>query len=137
MAGGDADSDADDNVVCTITKNGDGSYTVFAGDEPESGGAGDTDDGSEDDADALGPAGAAPAPGGAAAGGMGAGGGGGNGATPQGIPADSVGAALKAALDILNADKSSEGAPGNADDQFAGGFNSPKSPTPIGLGAGP
>jgi hypothetical protein len=49
---------------------------------------------------------------------------------PQGIPADSIGAALKAALDILQADKSSEGAPGNADDQMAAGFSASQSPTP-------
>jgi hypothetical protein len=124
--GGDADTDSDDQVVVTICKNSDGSYTVYPGDEPEAGGAGDMDDGSEDDADALGPAGAAPAPGGAA-GGMGSGG---NGGAPQGQPADSVGAALKIALTILQADASSAGAPGDAESQFAGGFGADKSPTP-------
>lgn len=49
---------------------------------------------------------------------------------PQGTQADSIGAALKAALDILTADKSSEGAPGNADDQLAAGFSASQSPTP-------
>jgi hypothetical protein len=44
---------------------------------------------------------------------------------PQGVPADSVGTALKAALDILKADASSEGAPGSADDQFNAGSSSP------------
>ena len=122
---GDTDNDGDmsDNVVCTICSNGDGSYTVYAGDEPEPGG-GDADM-SEDDANAMGAAGAAPA--GGAGGGMG---GGGGASAPQGQPADSIGAALKLALDILNSDKSSEGAPGNADDQFAAGFSADKNPTP-------
>jgi hypothetical protein len=109
------DTGGGDNVLVTITKNDDGSYLVYAGDEPDAGGS----DMSEDDTDAMGAAGAAPATTGGA--GMGA---------TQGQPADSIGAALKLALDILNADKSSEGAPGNADDQFMGGFNASKSPTP-------
>lgn len=112
---GDADS-GDSDVLVTICKNGDGSYTVYAGDEPDTGGGEDT---SEDDDDAMGAAGAAPA-GGAAMG----------GGASQGTPADSIGAALKAALDILQADKSSEGAPGNADDQLSAGYSAPKSPTP-------
>jgi hypothetical protein len=55
---------------------------------------------------------------------------GGGGGASQGVPADSIGAALKAALDILQADKGSEGAPGNADDQLAAGFGADKNPTP-------
>lgn len=112
-AGGDAGSNAGGDVIVTICKNDDGSYTVYAGDEPDA----DSADISEDDADAMGAAGAAPAPGGGAA-------------PPEGQPADSIGAALKAALDILTADKSSEGAPGNADDQLAAGFSASQSPTP-------
>lgn len=108
-AGGDADSD--DNVLVTICSDGQGGYTVYAGDEPEEGSGADM---SEDDAD-LGSDASAPAPGGAA---------------PQGQPADSVGAALKIAMDILNAAKSSEGAPGDADSQFASGFSGSQSPTP-------
>lgn len=104
------DQDTDSDVVVTITRADDGSYMVYAGDEPEAGG-----DMSEDDSDAMGGAGNAPAP---------------LSPSSQGQPADSIGAALKIALDIMNADKSSEGAPGNADDQFAGGFNASKSPTP-------
>lgn len=124
--GGMADPTADagddsGQVIVTITKNDDGSYMVYAGDEPDAGSDTDT---SADDADAMGAAGAAPA-GGA---GMSSGG------SAQGIPADSVGAALKAAMDILQADKSSEGAPGNAEDQFQSGFTSDKNPTPA---AGP
>lgn len=113
-AGGDAGSDAgSDDVIVTICKNDDGSYTVYAGDEPDA----DSGDMSEDDADAMGAAGTAPAPGGGAP-------------PPEGQPADSIGAALKIALDLLNADKSSEGAPGNADDQLAAGFSASQSPTP-------
>ena len=119
-AGADTDAGYDSDVVVTITKNGDGSYMVYAGDEPDSGGG--PDDTSDDDADAMGGSGAAPAPTGGAA--MGGGG------SSQGTPADSIGAALKAALDILNSDKSSEGAPGDADSQFAAGYSAPTAPTP-------
>jgi hypothetical protein len=52
----------------------------------------------------------------------------------QGQPADSIGAALKAAMDILKADASSQGAPGSADDQFSAGFGASKAPTPVGMG---
>lgn len=109
-AGAEPDAAPASDVVVTICKNDDGSYTVYAGDEPDASG-----DGSSDDADAMGGAGdAAAAP------------------SAQGQPADSIGAALKAALDIMNSDKSSEGAPGNADDQFAAGFGASQSPTPAG-----
>jgi hypothetical protein len=114
-AGGEADSGSD--VVVTICKQDDGSYMVYAGDEPD---ADDSDDVSEDDAEAM--------SGAAASGGGGSGGGAGGDA--QGQPADSIGAALKIAMDILQSDKSSEGAAGNADDQFAAGFGADKSPTP-------
>lgn len=145
MAGGaaglgapdDTAADSGSEVLVTICKNSNGSYTVYAGDEPDEGaddGSAMTDDGadgggdmSDDDADAMGSAGGggvgAPAGAAAGAGDMGA------QPSPQGQPADSIGAALKAALDILQADKSSEGAAGSADDQFAGGFNAPKEPT--------
>jgi hypothetical protein len=113
-SGGTGDgSDSGSDVVVTICSNGDGTYTVYAGDEPDAG----SGDMSDDDADAMGSAGAAPAPGGGAP-------------PPQGQPADSIGAALKAALDILQSDASSQGAPGSADDQFASGFSASKSPTP-------
>ena len=114
--GSDASTGGDDSgsdVVVTITSNGDGTYTVYAGDEPDAG----SGDMSDDDTDAMGSAGAAPAPNGGAP-------------APQGQPADSIGAALKAAMDILQADASSQGAPGSADDQFAAGFSASKSPTP-------
>lgn len=108
--GADAGGD-DSDVLATVVKNDDGSYTVYSGDEPDAG-AGDM---STDDADAMGPAGDA--------------------AAPSGQHADSIGAALKMVLDILNADKSSEGAPGSADDQFAAGFSGPQAPTAVGGGA--
>ena len=110
-AGGDASGD----VIVTISKTGDGSYMVYSGDEPDA----DSGDMSGDDADAMGTAGAAPAPTG---GGMGGGG--------AGQPADSIGAALKIAMDLMQADKGSEGAPGNADDQLSAGYGSDKNPTP-------
>jgi hypothetical protein len=51
-------------------------------------------------------------------------------AVPGGTPADSIGAALKAAMDILQADASSAGAPGSADDQLSAGYGADKNPTP-------
>jgi hypothetical protein len=120
---GDTDTDTGGDVVVTICKSGDGSYMVYAGDEPDDGSGGGGADMSADDADTMGAAGDAAA--GGAAGGMG-----GGMAAPEGQPADSIGAALKIAMDILNSDKSSEGAPGNADDQLAAGFAGSQSPTP-------
>lgn len=117
--------DADDNVVCTIAKDGQGGYVVYPGDEPEGGGAGGgMDDGSEDDADALGPAGDMPA--------GGNGGGMGDGATPapQGQPASSIGEALKLALGIMQADQSSQPPSGSPDDQFSAGFGGSQGAAP-------
>lgn len=105
---GAGDGGDDSDVVVTITQNDDGSYMVYAGDEPDPG------DMSSDDASAMGAAGGAPA--------------------AQGTPADSIGTALKAAMDIMNAAKSSSGAPGNADDQFAAGYSGSTSPTAAGSG---
>lgn len=94
-AGAPMDDGPSDTPVVTISKADDGSYVVYAGDEPDA----DSDGG--DDASA---------------------------APPQGQPADSIGAALKIALQIMTADKSSEGAPGNADDQFQSGFDGTATP---------
>ena len=130
MDGGPTDTDAGDqsgDVLVTISSDGQGGYLVYAGDEPDSGGGADM---SEDDADAMGAAG------GAAAGGAGAPPAAGAGGGEQGVPADSIGAALKAALDILQAAASSAGAPGDAESQFAGGFAADKNPTPAGAGVG-
>jgi hypothetical protein len=103
----------DSNVVCTITKTGDGSYMVYAGDEPgdDSGDAGM----SSDDIDAMGPSGDASA--------------------PKGQPADSVGAALKAAMDILQADASGGAGGGGAEAAFmsAGGAGAGGPPPPAPL----
>jgi hypothetical protein len=119
------DADSDDNVVCTVVANGDGTYTVYAGDEPEGGGGDDGGgmggaDMSEDDADAM--------PGSDQAAG------GGNGAAeaaepaPQGQQAGSIGAALKLVMDALREHESS-GA-GSDSDQFAAGYSADQSPTP-------
>ena len=118
-AGADPDASSDETTVCTITKTADGTYMVYAGDEPEDDDTGGGDM-SDDDAGAMGPAGDMPAAGGAP--------------SPQGKPADSIGAALKEALTIMQADASSAGAPGSAEDQFAGGFGASKAPTPVGMG---
>jgi hypothetical protein len=127
------------DVIVSICRESDGSYTVYPGPPPE----GSEDEGlSEDDAAALGggpasgagPGGGMPmgGPGGGLAGGAGPAPGG-NGAA-GGIAADSIGAALKAALDILQADKGDEEGAGNADDAFAAGYNSSTEPTPVGMG---
>lgn len=102
---------SDSDVLVTITSDGQGGFMVYAGDEPEGG------DLSEDDANAMG--------GGAQA-----------GATPSsgGQPADSVGAALKIVMTILQENQSSQGAPGGSQDQFEAGFGASKSPTPAGTG---
>ena len=115
-----ADAGGGGTVLVTITDNGDGTYTVYAGSPPDAG-----DDMSADDADAMGggAGGAPPAAGGG--GGMG-GGAGGSG----GKPAGSIGEALKAAMDILQDAASSAGAPGSADDQLAAGFVADKAPKP-------
>lgn len=90
----------DSNVLVTITSDGAGGFVVYSGDEPE---GGETGDMSGDDADAMGSAGDQPAP-------------------PQGEPADSVGAALKIAMTILQgAASGGSDAAGN----FAAGFGAP------------
>lgn len=72
------------NVVVTIVANGDGTFMVYPGDEPEGAEPGDA---SQDDVDAMGP----------------------GGDQPAGQSADSVGAALKIAMDILQAGASGGG----------------------------
>ena len=114
-AGDDAGgaSDADDNVICTICSDGQGGFTIYSGDEPEGDSGGGMDDGSEDDADAMGPAGDMPAGGG---GGMG-----GGAPAPQGQPASSVGDAMKIVMSILQGAGGPPGGP-SADDSFSAGF---------------
>ena len=134
-SGGGADptdpSGGDDNsetTEVTITMKGDGTYMVYPGPAPDDSGSSD-DDTSEDDDDAMGAAGDQPAGGGPAGGAsMGAGMMGGGAA--QGQPAQSIGEALKLAMDILNSSAQSAGAPGSADDQLNAGFTASKSPTP-------
>jgi hypothetical protein len=104
-----AGADASDSVIVTICRDPAGGYVVYSGDEP------DASDGTSADDDA--------ASGGASAGGASGGDGGGQ-------HVDSIGAALKAAMDVLQEDASSQGAAGSSDDQFASGFAADQSPTP-------
>lgn len=110
---GAGDDDTAERVLVTISKAADGTYTVYTGDEPDDD-EGSGADLSEDDMDA----GAGAAPGAAEA------------SDEEGQHCATIGAALKATLDILNNDASSEGAPGSAEDQFAAGYNGDQSPTP-------
>lgn len=96
-------TDTGPDVLCTITKSGDGTYTVYAGDEPEGDEGGDMA------------------------------GGAGTGTAPQGVPADSPGAVLKAVLDILKADQSGGGA---AEDNFQSGFSGASTPPTAPMGKG-
>lgn len=101
--GAGTDEGAGDQVLVTICKSADGGYTVYAGDEPE--------EGAEP---------AEPAEGDEAA-------------ASQGQPAESIGAALKAALDILQSDESESGGGQKAfDDGFAGQGNMPAPAQPTG-----
>lgn len=118
MAGAapDADTAGGKEVVCTICGDGQGGYVVYAGDEAEDGADG-TDAGmSDDNMDAMGPAGAAPIPDGGVP-------------APEGAPAPNKGAALKLALDIMTAHEASSGAP-SAEDSFSAGFGTSKAPSP-------
>lgn len=108
-AGGEQEGAADEgpeesDVLVTIAKGPDGTYLVYEGDEPEEdeeegeGEAGEADEGEEGNE----PEG------------------------PEPIHADSVGAALKAAMDILHKDE----AGGKSEhDQFTEGYNEDQSPT--------
>jgi hypothetical protein len=86
-------------VVLTVTMGADGSFTLYAGDEPEEGDTGDEGDMSSDDVAAMGSSGEGPAP----------------------QTASSLGEALKMAADILKAAQSSAGG-GSAESNFAAGF---------------
>lgn len=109
MAGG-APEAGGEQIVLTVAMKSDGSYTVYDGDEDDGDGGGGGMDLSAEDADATGDGGT------------------GGGATGQ--QADSIGQVLKLAMDILQAGKSTTGAPGNADDQLDAGYSASKSPTP-------
>lgn len=125
--GGDTGDDMDDGgseVLVTISSDGQGGYIVTAGDEDDTGGEGESADDDAAMGAAAGGGGAGGAPG---AGPMGAGA---PGAGAGGQHCDSIGSALKATLDILNASASSAGAPGSADDQLAAGYGGDQSATP-------
>jgi hypothetical protein len=94
----------------------DGTFQLYAGDEPEEGDTGDEGDMSSDDVAAMGSAGEGPAP----------------------QTASSLGEALKMAADILKAAQSSAGG-GSAESNFAAGFQGgagamggPPGPGPMG-----
>ncbi len=110
--GGDTEG-SDSDVLVTIARGPDGGYMVYAGDEPEEGGAGDAE-GAEGEP-ATPPMGMAGVPTAGAGGGK---------------PADTIGAALKAALDILNEDQNSSGGEGSSEDQLAAGYSADQGPTP-------
>jgi hypothetical protein len=113
---GDTGAEAEESdVLVTIARDPAGGYLVYAGDEPEEDEGGAEDEGAE--------AGAG------AGGGMAAGGG-----EEAGQHADSVGAALKLAMDIMQEAENSAGAPGSSEDQFAAGFAGGAAPAPA---AGP
>lgn len=100
-APGDEGAEESD-VLLTVVKEADGTYSLIKGDEQE--------------ADGEDAAGAAATPG-----------------TPEEANKqsfDSVGALLKAILDLLNEDKSSEGAEGSSGDQFQAGFDENAPPKP-------
>lgn len=117
--GTDDTGDTSNTVLVTIAQGPDGGYIVYAGDEP--------DEGSDDDEGAAADAGAA---GGGGGGGGGAGGAGAAAEGAEGRQVDSIGAALKAALDILNESASSQGEAGSSEDQFTGGYGADQSATP-------
>jgi hypothetical protein len=130
---GDDTGDMSNTVLVTIASAPDGGYVVYSGDEPD-GGGGDAGGSADDDAAMGGGDGAG---GGAAGAPMATGGAAGADAGASGGQhVDSIGAALKAALDILNESAGSAGAPGSADDQFASGFDGDKSPTPAAAKSG-
>lgn len=108
------DEGADETVLVTITKAADGTgYVVYAGDEPEDDESGEGDDDTEtaaagetgDDTGAAPAAGAEPT----------------DEDESEGQHCDSLGAALKAAMDILKEDEEKEGGE-SGDDQFKAGF---------------
>lgn len=96
-AGGEeaAPEEPDHEVILTVCREADGSYRLIQGDEEDADATGEAED------DAVG---AIPADEGA------------------GKTYDSVGALMKAILDVLNEGESSEGEEGSSEDQFQMGF---------------
>jgi hypothetical protein len=115
----DTGESEESDVLVTIARDPAGGYLVYAGDEPEEDEGGAEDEGAEGNGEAGAGAGAGMASGGGA---------------EAGQHADSVGAALKAAMDILQESENSAGAPGSSEDQFAAGFAGGAAPAPA---AGP
>lgn len=102
MAAAPPEDTGSDPVVLTVTMGADGMFTLYAGDEPEEAEQGDM---SEDDVAAMGSEGEGPAP----------------------QTADSLGEALKMAMDILKAAAQGAGG-GSAEQQFAAGFTGGAAP---------
>lgn len=88
------DTPGDEDVLLTVCKEADGTYSLIKGDEEDA-----------DGADAAGSADA------------------GAGADSNKQTFDSIGALLKGILDLLKEDASSAGADGSADSQFQSGFD--------------
>lgn len=100
--GDDETAPGDENVLFTVCKEDDGTYSLIKGDEEDASGA-DTA-GSADMEEA--------------------------GADDNKQIFDGPGPLLKAILDLLKEDMSSAGAPGSADDQFQSGFDESAPPAP-------
>lgn len=103
--GADDAGGAGATVLCTILDNGDGTFQLVQGDEPESGDGGDDTAMSGEASEGM-----PPAAGGVAA-------------SPQGQSFDSPGPLLKAVLDLLKAaeEKSGGGAEANFQAGYSGG----------------
>jgi hypothetical protein len=109
-----AADEAEETVLCTVTKKADGTYMVYKGDEPEEGDEGDAGGeggGAADEGTAGG------GEGGAGVAGMAPGG---EEGAPQGQAYDSVSATLHAVMTILHDDEN--GGEGGAEGAFQAGF---------------
>lgn len=95
-------------VLCTIMDNGDGTFQLVQGDEPEAGDGGDDTAMSGEASEGM-----PPAAGGVAE-------------SPQGQSFDSPGPLLKAVLDLLKAAEEKSG--GGAEAQFQAGYSGDKEP---------
>ncbi len=97
---GEGEDEGDESeVLLTVCREPDGTYRLIKGDEDED----EEGEGGEEEGES-------------AEGGAG-------GEEEEGTKYDSVGALLKAILDLLNKDKESESGEGSPDDQFTAGFN--------------
>lgn len=89
-------------VLCTVMSNGDGTYTLQAGDEPETGDTGEGAGGEMDGGDSA----------------------------SAGTTYDTPGALLKGVLDIVQADMDQNGGEGSADENFKSGYDGGSSASP-------